>query len=67
MDVIRARDHIWLLNEVFTNPTIMKVLHGADHDIVWLQKDFGVYMVGFALLENYHSFDWLIDWLIDWF
>lgn len=49
VDVIRARDHIWLLNEVFTNPTIMKVLHGADHDIVWLQKDFGVYMVGFSL------------------
>lgn len=45
VDVIKAREHVWLLNEVFTNPAIMKVLHGADRDIVWLQKDFGVYMV----------------------
>ena len=45
VDVIKARDFVWLLNEVFTNPHIMKVLHGADMDIVWLQKDFGVYMV----------------------
>ena len=43
--MIKARDYVWLLNEVFTNPQIMKVLHGADMDIVWLQKDFGVYMV----------------------
>ena len=45
VDVIKAREYIWYLNEVFTNPSIMKVLHGADRDIVWLQKDFGVYMV----------------------
>ena len=46
VDVLKARDSVWLLNEVFTDPAIMKVLHGADMDVVWLQKDFGVYLVG---------------------
>ena len=33
------------LNRVFTNPNIIKILHGADYDIEWLQKDFGIYVV----------------------
>ena len=49
VDVLKARDNVWLLNEVFTDPAIMKVLHGADMDVVWLQKDFGVYLVGARL------------------
>ena len=24
----------------------MQVLHGADHDVQWLQRDFGLYLVG---------------------
>lgn len=34
------------LNEVFANPNILKVLHGAFMDIVWLQRDLGLYVVG---------------------
>ena len=33
------------MNEIFTNPSILKVLHGSDFDVIWLQKDFGVYIV----------------------
>lgn len=45
IDPLRARDSVWLLNEVTTNPAILKVLHGADMDVLWLQRDFGVYLV----------------------
>ena len=34
------------LNEVFADPKILKVLHGAYMDIVWLQRDLGLYLVG---------------------
>ena len=33
------------LLDVFTNPQITKVLHGANMDIMWLQRDFGLYIV----------------------
>ena len=33
------------LNEIFTDPTIVKVFHGGDNDLVWLQRDFSVYVV----------------------
>ncbi|KAJ1609162.1 RRPp/PMC2 like exosome 3'-5' exoribonuclease subunit [Cryptosporidium canis] len=33
------------LNELTANPRILKVLHGSDYDIIWLQRDFSVYIV----------------------
>ena len=45
VDTIVLRSSLSLLNETFTNPNIVKVLHGSDNDIVWLQRDFGVYIV----------------------
>jgi len=33
------------LNEIFTDPNILKVLHGSDRDVMWLQRDFSVYLV----------------------
>ncbi|KAK5153780.1 hypothetical protein LTR04_006163 [Oleoguttula sp. CCFEE 6159] len=56
---ISTRNHDWVvdtlkpwrrklecLNEVFANPDILKVLHGAYMDIMWLQRDLGLYVVG---------------------
>lgn len=40
------RRKLSLLNEVFANPSIIKVLHGAYMDIIWLQRDLGLYVVG---------------------
>ncbi|KAE9984838.1 hypothetical protein EG328_008240 [Venturia inaequalis] len=34
------------LNEVFTDPSILKVFHGSGMDMIWLQRDFGLYVVG---------------------
>lgn len=36
---------MWRLNEVTTDPCILKVMHGAESDVLWLQRDFGVYIV----------------------
>ncbi|KAF2650763.1 hypothetical protein K491DRAFT_697037 [Lophiostoma macrostomum CBS 122681] len=41
------------LNEVFADPNILKVLHGSYMDIVWLQRDLGLYIVG--LFDTYHA------------
>lgn len=41
------------LNEVFADPKILKVLHGAFMDIMWLQRDLGLYVVG--LFDTYHA------------
>ncbi|GAM21379.1 hypothetical protein SAMD00019534_045540 [Acytostelium subglobosum LB1] len=45
VDTLALRSHMRLLNEPFTNPRIVKVLHGSDSDIKWLQNDFGIYVV----------------------
>ncbi|KAF2033233.1 exosome complex exonuclease-like protein Rrp6 [Setomelanomma holmii] len=41
------------LNEVFADPSILKVLHGAYMDIMWLQRDLGLYVVG--LFDTHHA------------
>lgn len=45
IDTLALRSHMYLLNGVFTNPKIVKVFHGSDSDILWLQRDFGLYVV----------------------
>ncbi|KAL0208603.1 hypothetical protein P9112_011190 [Eukaryota sp. TZLM1-RC] len=45
IDTILLKPYLHVLNSVFTNPNILKIFHGAEHDIQWLQRDFGIYVV----------------------
>jgi len=53
VDALALRSQLYQLNESFTNPDIVKVFHGAESDIIWLQCDFGVYVVN--LFDTYHA------------
>lgn len=41
------------LNDAFADPAKVKILHGAEHDVLWLQRDLGLYLVG--LFDTYHA------------
>jgi exosome complex exonuclease RRP6 len=45
VDTLALRRSMHVLNSSFTNPAIVKVIHGSDGDILWLQRDFGLYIV----------------------
>lgn len=45
VDTLALRDELHVLNEVFTNPRVLKVFHGADSDVEWLQRDLSLYVV----------------------
>ncbi|KAI9044481.1 exosome nuclease subunit RRP6 [Aspergillus affinis] len=47
------REELQVLNEVFADPAILKVLHGASMDIIWLQRDLGLYVVG--MFDTFHA------------
>ena len=47
------RENLQMLNQVFADPKILKVLHGSNMDIIWLQRDLGLYIVG--LFDTYHA------------
>lgn len=47
------RDQLQVLNEVFADPSIIKVLHGSSMDVIWLQRDLGLYLVG--LFDTFHA------------
>ncbi|RKU39872.1 exosome nuclease subunit [Coniochaeta pulveracea] len=52
VDTLRPWRHkLEVLNEVFADPNILKVFHGAYMDIIWLQRDLGLYIVG--LFDTY--------------
>uniref|UniRef100_A0ACD5TJW2 Uncharacterized protein n=2 Tax=Avena sativa TaxID=4498 RepID=A0ACD5TJW2_AVESA len=45
VDTLKLRNYLGEnLREVFQDPTKKKVMHGADRDIIWLQRDFGIYV-----------------------
>lgn len=53
VDTLALREELHILNEVFANPQITKVFHGAFMDIIWLQRDLGLYVV--SLFDTFHA------------
>src|SRR5271170_6607078 len=47
------RENLQILNEVFADPNILKVFHGSTMDMIWLQRDLGLYIVG--LFDTFHA------------
>jgi len=45
IDTLAVRPYMNRLLVIFADPNIVKVLHGADSDVLWLQRDFGLYIV----------------------
>ncbi|CAL5083207.1 unnamed protein product [Urochloa decumbens] len=45
IDTIALHDVMAILRPVFANPSICKIFHGADNDVLWLQRDFHIYVV----------------------
>ncbi|XP_015116855.1 exosome component 10 [Diachasma alloeum] len=45
IDTLSLRSDLHALNEIFTKPSVLKVFHGADSDIQWLQRDLSLYIV----------------------
>ncbi|XP_051125461.1 protein RRP6-like 3 isoform X2 [Andrographis paniculata] len=45
VDTIMLHDKMLLLRPVFADPEKCKVFHGADNDVLWLQRDYHIYVV----------------------
>ncbi|XP_071763488.2 exosome complex component 10 [Centroberyx gerrardi] len=68
IDTLELRSEMYILNEAFTDPAVVKVFHGADSDMEWLQRDLGLYVVNLfdthqasrALNLARHSLDHLL-------
>ena len=47
------REDLQILNEVFADSRILKVFQGSTMDMIWLQRDLGLYIVG--LFDTFHA------------
>lgn len=53
IDTLALRDDLQILNEVFTNPRVLKVFHDGRWDILWLQRDLSIYVVN--MFDTYRA------------
>jgi len=53
IDTLELRDKLHPLLNAFTDPKIVKVFHGAYRDILWLQRDLGLYVVN--MFDTFHA------------
>ena len=71
IDTVKLRCHIGLVlgEAVFSNPAILKVFHGAESDVQWLQRDFNIFVLSMfdtfyaarALQMERHSLAFLLE------
>lgn len=45
VDALVLRRRMKELGRFFADPAVVKVLHGCDKDVLWLQRDLGLYLV----------------------
>lgn len=45
VDALALHDHMHLLRPIFADSGVLKVVHGGNNDVLWLQRDFHIYMV----------------------
>ncbi|KAJ9541096.1 hypothetical protein OSB04_027602, partial [Centaurea solstitialis] len=58
VDTLKLRHHICVnLVGVFKDPTKRKVMHGADRAIMWLQRDFDIYVCNMFDTQQVLSFN----------
>jgi ribonuclease D len=57
VDTIKLREVLqspeYSLNILFANPVILKIFHGAESDIAWLQRDFDTFVVN--MFDSFHA------------
>ncbi len=53
IDTIKLRSSIPRLSCIISNPDILKVMHGAEGDNNWLQRDFNLFIVN--LFDTYYA------------
>ncbi|KGG50199.1 hypothetical protein DI09_81p20 [Mitosporidium daphniae] len=46
IDALALREHLFLLNTPFGDPSKLKIFHGCRQDLLWLQKDFSIFVAG---------------------
>uniref|UniRef100_A0A7S0BDJ0 3'-5' exonuclease domain-containing protein n=1 Tax=Rhodosorus marinus TaxID=101924 RepID=A0A7S0BDJ0_9RHOD len=72
IDAIKLRSKMIRMLPIFCDPKVVKVLHGASHDVQWLERDFGLYIVNMfdtftstKLLELKGSLAFLLEFFCD--
>eukprot|EP00501_MAST-03F_sp_TOSAG23-6_P001861 GSMAST32.ASY1.ANO1.1939.1 assembled CDS len=45
VDTLCLRSEMHICNSWFSDKSVIKVMHGANKDVEWLQRDFGIYIV----------------------
>mmetsp|Transcript_795 Transcript_795/g.1325 ORF Transcript_795/g.1325 Transcript_795/m.1325 type:complete len:958 (-) Transcript_795:82-2955(-) len=53
IDTLALRRDMSIFLPLFSDPEVVKVFHGCDSDILWLQRDFGLYVVN--CFDTYHA------------